>query len=98
MACSEDSVAYVRPSTYLIVALVNPIKRSQNPPYQGAHFGMNFQATPLLFKVSVSNGKLNSFIILQQQPCKLMRVRNHNLWWRFTATEPSECLQEGFYC
>lgn len=60
MVCSEDRVAYVHPSTFLSVALVNPIRCFQNPPYQGARFGINFQTTLFLFKVSDSSGELNS--------------------------------------
>ena len=53
IVCKEGRVAKVRPSTFLSAALVNPIRRSQNPPYQGARLGMNFHVTPLLFKVCV---------------------------------------------
>ena len=50
------------PRTFLIAVLVSPTSRSQNPPYQGALFGMNFQV-PLLPLVTSSR---NTSLLLQR--------------------------------
>jgi len=56
------------PNTFFRQLLVNSINLSQNPPYQGALFGMNFQVTPGLLRVVMKSRveKLSQFLRSQQ--------------------------------
>ena len=47
------------PRTFFKTDFVNPISLSQKPPNQGARLGINFHSTPVLAKVSVSEGEEN---------------------------------------
>ena len=44
---------FARPRTFFRDIFVSPINLSQNPPYQGARLGMNFQVTPRRLKDSL---------------------------------------------
>ena len=50
------------PSTFFRVVLVRPIKRSQNPPYQVALYGMNGQFRPCLLRNSFNDCDLNNSV------------------------------------
>jgi len=59
---TNDTLA--RPSVFFKAAFVSPIKRSYQPPYQGARFGINLNVIPRLPNDSSSflddNNSLNS--------------------------------------
>ena len=54
IVCRVSSVTYDLPSVFLIQVFVKPIRRSQQPPYQGARFGINFQLVPYADNVELS--------------------------------------------
>ena len=50
---------FARPRTFFRDIFVSPLNLSQNPPYQGAHLGMNLQVTPRRLKDSLRSSDSN---------------------------------------
>ena len=89
---SSISVIDALPSAFLIALSVNPMSRSQKPPYQGARLGMDFHSTPWRPNSSFSE----FFECFRSSEVGRSIIRFHVKWQRSAAWETAEGLKEGF--